>query len=263
MKRSVPLSTIGGLFVVSLAVGWLTNQPREAQGGKLSKIDKVAPRQQIAKQGKAEQPGAGNNRHSNETKNSVQSKPAVWVAVSSDLVNPQKNVRGSGLRLDIRDSIQPGSMSSEAWGAAPENKNELAALQSLLLKTRSSLAALAPEPELTGSDANSVKYRIGVFDGGRIKEMFLSEISDLMGEERAAILLASSRPVLDFWLFSFGENPVEFSFDRAGGQEPKLVMQSGQSLFGSKALAFWSQAYPGLARSYEAAKHTFESTVNP
>jgi len=243
------------LFLLSVAAGWLVNRPRdsETQDGKTAGDVALKTMDRPEKKPAVSDSAGGDATGSLEEEKSRGPK-GKWVTVSSDLVNPTKEVRGSGLRLGIWDEIKPGSMSPKQWGAAPKDDKEFAALQDLLMKTRASLGALAPPPEMAENEGGKIKIKIGAFDSGGLKQRFLEAVTDLMGEERAAILLATSRPVLDSWLFSFGNEPTEFDIVQSPDGVLILKCAGGQSFRGWPAIKFWSESYPALAQSVENAQ---------
>lgn len=253
-----------GLFVLCAGIGWVVNQASDdPPGGDSSHSGETIVSGQWAQSAKSGGTRVPKADDPSLDKEKSQPTKVVWVTVSSDLVNPLKIVRGTGLGLDIREKINPGSTSPEAWGAAPRNKQEFELLQKLLFVARASLASLAPQPELIENNEDTIKFRIGEFDSGGIKQKFLSEVSDLMGEERAAILLASSRGVLDSWLFSFGNTATDFSVRKGQKELLGVEFAGGHSIWGGAAISFWSEAYPAMARSVESAKEVWKHSSPP
>lgn len=265
MKPLTQYSLALTVFAVSAFTGWLVNRPAAAEQKAVSGSG-ASVAGALEQTGGAQRPGGADAERSNSPQLVPPKSGGKWFAVASGAFEPGNPMRcGSGLGVQIFDGITPGSASAEQWAAAPKSKEEFEAVKKLLTKTRAALARMAPPPVLVKgppvvsfAPPESFTWRVDAFDAGTVKQEFLRELAKLLGEERAAVLVTSSRNFLDTWLFSFGQTPTEFTIAPGGPELTLLHMKGGQSVRGS-AINFWAESYPPFAKIVAEAEQAWKA----
>ncbi|HWB06939.1 MAG TPA: hypothetical protein VG796_28200 [Verrucomicrobiales bacterium] len=265
MKPLTQYSLALTAFAVSAFTGWLVNRPAAAEQ-KAASVAAGSAESALQQAGGVHPPGGVDAERSSSPQLIPPKSGGKWFAVACGAFEPGNPMRcGSGLGVQIFDGITPGSASAEQWAAAPKSKEEFEAVKKLLTKTRAALARVAPPPVLVKgppvvsfAPPESFTWRIDPFDAGTVKQDFLQELAKLLGEERAAVLVTSSRNFLDTWLFSFGQTPTEFTIAPAGPELTLLHLKGGQSVRGS-AIDFWAESYPPLAKIVAEAEQAWKA----
>jgi hypothetical protein len=266
MKPLTKCSLAAVVFAASAFAGWLANRPAPAE-------QKSPPRTLVSaadasSPAGATSPAAGKAAETSEPPKLIPPKTGgKWIPVAVGAFEPGNPMRcGSGLGVQIFDGIRAPSVSVEQWAAASKSKEEFEAVKKLLTKTKAALVRLAPAPVVVKgppvvsyAPPDSLTWRVDAFDSGNVKQDFLRELAKLMGEERAAVLVTSSRNFLDTWLFSFGKLPTEFTVAHDDSGLISLHMKGGQSVSGNAAITFWSESWPQLAQVVVEAKQRWEA----
>lgn len=247
MNRTQNVFRDGAFLATGAALGWLSYAAPQSM-----------PQELRAEAGSSTRPATGNDRGDSAKTRNHASEPAEsesaaaasetnlpdmqkWFHVPPALIDPRANHSGPGVRINA--SIL--AVGGPEWFSRRLTPGEIDAVKKLLLKTRGQIAPLAPHPQLLRSDAQSSTYTIGSFESGDLERQFLWEMQCLLGEETAAILLASSRHTLDPWLFSFGRAPSEFTIHRGVDGMPYLNFRFGARVDG-EGLDFWAASYAPL-----------------